>query len=340
MLRSKFLDPKNYYAFQRIFGIEKHKDILMHFLNDMLGLVQGEKIQTVSFLKPSQDPDIAYKKQSIVDVLCTDQKEGQYIVELMVAHTTGFEKRAQDYAAKAYVNQMAPGEKYQNIKKITFIAITDFVMFPDIRDYQSSPVVFEVPLGRNFHTQPLKDFFFCFLELPKFNMTIDSLYFMVDKWAYFFKHASQTSEADVEKIAGPDIVIQQAYEALNQFSWSEQELFTYEQQKKSELDEKAILGYAFDQGLEIGLKEGIAKARANLDRSNGSELQLNDYESAEMKQPANRAILEAAFETGQEHGEKRKSLEIAKAMLKANLSVSQICELTGLSEKDLETALD
>ena len=71
---SKFLDPKNDYAFKRIFGTEKHKDILIHFLNDMLGFAQGEKIQKVSFLKTVQDPDIASKKQSIVDVLCTDQK--------------------------------------------------------------------------------------------------------------------------------------------------------------------------------------------------------------------------------------------------------------------------
>lgn len=33
---SKFLDPKNDVAFKKIFGTEKNKDILIHFLNDML----------------------------------------------------------------------------------------------------------------------------------------------------------------------------------------------------------------------------------------------------------------------------------------------------------------
>ncbi|KJV69906.1 PD-(D/E)XK nuclease transposase family protein [Orientia tsutsugamushi str. UT76] len=32
----KILDPKNDVAFKKIFGSEKNKDILIHFLNDIL----------------------------------------------------------------------------------------------------------------------------------------------------------------------------------------------------------------------------------------------------------------------------------------------------------------
>ena len=117
---AKFLDPKNDVAFKRIFGTEMHKNILIHFLNDMLGFSLGEKIQQVFFLKTAQDPDIASKKQSIVDVLCTDEKGSQYIVEMQVARTTGFEKRAQYYAAKAYVSQMNSGEAYHKLKRSFF----------------------------------------------------------------------------------------------------------------------------------------------------------------------------------------------------------------------------
>jgi hypothetical protein len=45
----KFLDPKNDVAFKRIFGTEKHKNILIHFLNDILGFSQEERIQDISF---------------------------------------------------------------------------------------------------------------------------------------------------------------------------------------------------------------------------------------------------------------------------------------------------
>ncbi len=73
MLITHFLDPKNNFAFIQIFGREKNKDILIHFLNDILGYTGEEQIKEVTFLKTNQDPDIAIYRQSIVDVLCKDE---------------------------------------------------------------------------------------------------------------------------------------------------------------------------------------------------------------------------------------------------------------------------
>lgn len=50
---------RNDYAFKRIFGTEKNKDILIHFLNDILDLTDDNQIKDVSFLSPIQDPVIA-----------------------------------------------------------------------------------------------------------------------------------------------------------------------------------------------------------------------------------------------------------------------------------------
>ncbi|WP_374698304.1 PD-(D/E)XK nuclease family transposase [Wolbachia endosymbiont (group B) of Limnophora tigrina] len=83
MAISKFLDPKNDFAFRRIFGSVNNKDILIHFLNDMLGLTGVDQIEDVSFLSPIQAPDIASQKQSIVDVLCTDSAGTQLIIEMV-----------------------------------------------------------------------------------------------------------------------------------------------------------------------------------------------------------------------------------------------------------------
>ena len=64
---TKYLDPKNDIAFRKIFGSEKNKDILIHFLNDMLVFREGKPIQNITFLKTNQHPELAYKKESIVD---------------------------------------------------------------------------------------------------------------------------------------------------------------------------------------------------------------------------------------------------------------------------------
>ncbi len=282
---TKFLDPKNDVAFKRIFGTEKHKDILIHFLNDILGFSKGEKIQRISFLRPALDPEIASKKQSIVDVLCTDEKGSQYIVEMQVARVAGFEKRAQYYAAKAYVSQMNSGEEYHKLKEVIFLAITDFIMFPEKEEYKSDHVI----LDKNSYSQSLKDFYFCFLELPKFNKTMDDLQTMIEKWAYFFKYAARTHESEVDKITGSDEVIRQAYAVLNQFSWSQEELHTYEQEKKRELDAKAIL---LQQRIEGEKSAALRIAKKMFDQGLEMEkiIQLTDLSEQEI-----RSILKESF---------------------------------------------
>ena len=154
MTMSKFLDPKNDFAFKRIFGTERNKDILIQFLNDILDFKTPTQIKDVTFLKTTQDPETRAKKQSIVDVLCTDQHGERYIIEMQVARTEGFVKRAQYYAAKTYVNQMNVGDLYHKLKEVIFVAISNFTMFPNDSRYKSDHVI----LDKETHEHQLKDF--------------------------------------------------------------------------------------------------------------------------------------------------------------------------------------
>ncbi len=61
----KYLNPKNDFAFKRIFGKEKNKDILITLLNEVLKNQLCRKIVEVSFLKPVQEPEIASKNGSV-----------------------------------------------------------------------------------------------------------------------------------------------------------------------------------------------------------------------------------------------------------------------------------
>ncbi len=72
-------------------------------------------------------------------------------------------------------------------------------------------------MDRDSYAHELKDFFFTFLELPKFNKTIAELSTMEDKWMYFFKHATQTSEEELEKITGPDMLFAKRMACLMRF---------------------------------------------------------------------------------------------------------------------------
>lgn len=211
---SKFLDPKNDVAFRKVFGSEEHKDIVIHFINDVLGYKGSEVIEDVEFLSPIQDPEIASKKQSIVDILCKAKNGAQIIVEMQVAPTKGFEKRAQYYAAKAYSRQLNKGKenKYHHLKEVIFIAIADCILFKDKEAYKSDHVI----LDKHSYEHDPKDFSFTFIELPKFKKDrVEDLDGILEKWCYYFKYADETTEEDLEQLIGSDRVIQKACDRIS-----------------------------------------------------------------------------------------------------------------------------
>ncbi|KAJ6644822.1 putative sugar phosphate isomerase [Pseudolycoriella hygida] len=240
VLGTKIPDEK--LAYEMIFGTEKNKDILIHFLNDILGYKQEEEIAEITFLKTIQDPEIAAYKQSIVDVLCKDKHGTQFIVEMQISKHKGFEKRAQFYAAKAYSQQIIKEDEdhkkmavYAKLKGVIFLAIADFIMFPEKKEWKSSHRLLDTKTYAN----DLKDFSFIFMELAKFNKTIKELENIQAKWAYFFKHAHESTLEQMEHLIGRDIIIKKAFQAIDQASWSEEELRTYEKLVKTELDNLA-----------------------------------------------------------------------------------------------------
>ena len=297
MAFSKFLDPKNDFLFRRLFGTEKNKDILIYFINSILHLAGDDAVQDVTYLKTTQDPEIAYKKQSIVDVLCRDQKGTQFIIEMQVAKTPGFEERAQFYAAKAYINQMNVGGKYQDLKEVIFIAITDYVMFPNKSTWKSD----HVTLDKKTYEQDLKAFSFTFIELPKFIKTIDQLDTVEDKWTYFFKHAHETTDQEFNTFIGNDIVLRKAFDESTKYSMTEEEWNSYEAALKHEWDARAIEEQKLMDAEEKGLKKGLEKG----------------------------------LEKGIAEGEKIKAIEIARKLKSMNLSTEQVKAATNLTEEEI-----
>ena len=224
MVLGKFLSPRNDLSFKRIFGSEKNKDILIHFLNDIL--MRSFPITEVTFLKTIQDPEIAPLRISIVDVMCEDQNKDRFIIEMQLSHEKAFDRRALYYAARAYCSQRINGAAFKDLKDVYFLAITDFTPFPHKETWISRIGLKD--LDTNEHDIEAIQLFF--MQLPFFTKTKDDLDTMTmrEKWAYFFKYASETTEEDLEKLTGHDTVIKRAYDELNRFSWSEAELNTYE----------------------------------------------------------------------------------------------------------------
>ncbi|MGH7599377.1 MAG: PD-(D/E)XK nuclease family transposase, partial [bacterium] len=87
----QFADPRTDFAFKKIFGNEKAKDIVISFLNAVLGLDAAHAIVEVTILNPYEAPKTKYMRASYVDVKCVDVRGISYIVEMQVAYVAGFE---------------------------------------------------------------------------------------------------------------------------------------------------------------------------------------------------------------------------------------------------------
>ncbi|AFB31792.1 hypothetical protein RMB_05145 [Rickettsia massiliae str. AZT80] len=161
---------------------------------------------------------------------------------MQVSKHPGFEKQAQLYAAKAYSRQITKEDEdhtkavYAKLRGVIFLTIADFILLPDKKDWRSDHKLLDTKTYEN----DLQDFYFIFLELEKFNKELDQLENLQEKWAYFFKHAHESTLEEMENLIGHDFIIKKAFYALDQASWSEKELNTYEKMIKTEMDNLAI----------------------------------------------------------------------------------------------------
>ena len=69
----------------------------------------------------------------------------------------------------------------------------------------------------------------------------------------------KTSEEDLKKLIGSYLVIEQAYDALSQFNWSEPELIAYDQEIKRIRDNIAAFDYQLDKAKAEGMEKGKAE---------------------------------------------------------------------------------
>jgi predicted transposase/invertase (TIGR01784 family) len=124
-----YLDPKNDYAFKRIFG--EHKELCISLLNSLLPLEENRQIVSIEYLLPEHVPDTPLGKDSIVDVKCRDNTERCFIVEMQMYWSSAFTQRMVFNAAHALVKQMDrakpedPPKTFSSLQPVYMLAIVN-----------------------------------------------------------------------------------------------------------------------------------------------------------------------------------------------------------------------
>ena len=252
----KFVDITNDIAFRKIFGNDSKKRSLVSFLNAVINLPQNEQIIDVEILNPYQLGKLSNDKSTIVDVKAKDEKGNQFIVEMQVAEFDFFTKRILYYTAQSYVEQLDKGVNYNRLRPVYFIGILEFIISENTNYYNRHRV-----MDVETKEQIFEDIEFNFIELPKFNKTIDQLETSIDQWTYFIKNAENLT---VVPDSVTDEGLKEAYIEANQQNWTKLELDDY---LRASIKERDDIGK-----IEFAEKKGIKKI-AKLMRDNGEPLE-------------------------------------------------------------------
>ncbi len=254
-----FINPKTDFAFKKIFGSKKSKDILISFLNAIL-YQEKPTIEDLEILDPYQAPRIKGIKDSYLDVKATLVGQKTVIIEMQVLNVLGFEKRVLYNAAKAFSIQLNVGEDYTLLNPVIVLTITDFEMFP-----HSTKVISRYGLKEKEDlTTYGDDIELVFVELPKFRKNLAELETATDKWLYFLKAANTLTEVPASMRAVP--AISHAFEVAKQSKLTRRELEELEKREMFLHDSKNAMLKARQEGEEQGMRRGMEEKAKEIAR--------------------------------------------------------------------------
>jgi len=239
-----FINPKTDFAFRKIFGSEQSKDILISFLNALL-YNANPTIEDLEILNPYLAPQIRGIKDTYLDVKAKITGNKTVIIEMQVLNVEGFEKRILYNAAKAYSIQLEAGENYTLLNPVIALTITDFEIFPNFDKVISRFALKEQDYLVDYS---IYDIELVFVELPKFNKSLDELETLTDKWIYFLKNA-RTLET-IPEIMGEVPEIQKAFEIANQANFNRDELEDLQKREIFIQDQRNAITKAVNQAVK------------------------------------------------------------------------------------------
>lgn len=252
-MAGKYLNPKADLIFKLVFG--EHEDLMMSLLNALLPLDSDGQITSLEYVTPEMVPENPSKKNSIVDVRCTDQKGRQFIVEMQLHWNEGFKQRVIFNASKAVVKQLKKGEDYTLIQPVYSLNfINEGIFQPDTNEFYHDFAIVNVEHSDRI----IEGLRFVFVELPKFKPQNIAEKKMAVLWLRFLTEISEaTEEAPVELLENEET--RKALSIVEKSSMSEGQLYAYEQFWDAVVNERVLIRGGFKMGMAQGEAIGIEK---------------------------------------------------------------------------------
>ena len=236
------------FGFKRIFGTAMNKDLLICFLNS---LFEGKQVvKDVMYLNSENVGDIYTDRKAIFDVYCEGENGEKFIVEMQNAYQTYFKDRSLFYSTFPIREQAPKGNDWDfKLNHVYTIALLNFDMNDEAFD--KAKIRHHVQLC---DTATHKVFYdkleFIYVEIAKFDKSLDKLNTLYDKWLFALKNLYKLNERPK---ALRDKVFDRLFEEAEIAKFTKQELREYEASKIAYRDIK--------NSIDTAKREGIAEER-------------------------------------------------------------------------------
>jgi len=298
VITDKYIDPFTDFGFKWLFGNEKHKDILIDFLNALLDDLEAP-IVNIEYRNLEKLGLNIVDRKAVFDIYCTDANGDHFIVELQRSRQEFFKDRSVYYTSFPIQSQAQKGDWNYKLDKVYFVGILEFNIDDD-ENYIKKVSLFDEYTKKQFYDKLT----YYYIEMPKFKKSENELSNRLDEWLYILNNLVDLT--DIPQTIHKNQAIKEFFDTAEFLKLTSDEQFAYQQNLKARLDYINVMRYAKKVAREEGLAEG---------REEG---------------------LEKGREEGRAEGEKEKAKEIAKNLLLSGVEINTIVKVTGLTIQEIE----
>ena len=257
--KERYINLLTDFGFKRVFGTEANKQFTIDFLNTLLP--EHHRIQDLSFKNNENLGLTPLDRRAIFDVFCEGVNGEQFIVEMQRTRQAFFKDRSLFYATFPIQEQSNRGDWDYRLPPVYSVSVLDFVM-----NYSSQALKIKKQNTLIHHAQ-LTDqdgdrFYdklaFIYIELPKFQKTLDQLSSHEDKWIYLFRHLSELGDRPQSL---PEPIFDDLFEVAEIARFSEDEQDNYQAALKAYRDLQNVVNTAIQEAEQKAEKRGHKKGR-------------------------------------------------------------------------------
>ena len=247
------IDPKVDCVFKALLGKEENSNLLVHFLNAVLGAELSEPIVSVVIINPYNEKEFLNDKLTIVDVKANDQSGKIYQIEIQLAYYADLPARMVYTWGDIYCKQLKSGEDFSTLQPTYSIWLLGKMAIKDDDKY--------------LHAYKLRDETgklltdhggIWLLELEKFStahVTNEQ-----ERWLQFFKTGNSLNDAQELPDWMNTQEMRQAMGTLRQFSEKDKNYFAYQARQNYLRQQMSVYGEL--DAVKLREQEALAKLDA------------------------------------------------------------------------------